>query len=231
METKTIEQQLADIHQKLDCIYSQMCVQQKNQREMTELKNDIGLIGKDMLNAAVKELEDVAPYFETRDLTLLIKKLLRNTKNLSRVLTQIESMDDLIHDIKPLTKQVFDELLNTLHEFDQKGYFEFLRESFKIFDTIITSFTPDDVRMLRENITSILLTVKSMTQPDMLNTMNNALEFFKKMDIVVDRDISYRTLFKQLKNPEVKKGLFFMLEFVKNMAYQKQELNKIIQNN
>jgi uncharacterized protein YjgD (DUF1641 family) len=38
------------------------------------------------------------------------------------------------------------------------------------------------------------------------------------MDIVVDKDISYRQLIKDLRDPEVKRGLAFMLEFVKNMA-------------
>jgi uncharacterized protein YjgD (DUF1641 family) len=45
------------------------------------------------------------------------------------------------------------------------------------------------------------------------------------MHIVIGRYISYRALFKQLKDSEVKKGLFSMLEFVKNMAYQKQNAN------
>jgi uncharacterized protein YjgD (DUF1641 family) len=65
----------------------------------------------------------------------------------------------------------------------------------------------------------------------MLNTMNNALEFFKKMDIVIDRDISYRALYKQIKDPEVKKGMFFMLEFVKNMAHQRPGTDTRVQNN
>ena len=88
----------------------------------------------------------------------------------------------------------------------------------KIIDTVVTSFDTNDVKLLRENITTILLTVKSLTQPDMLSSVNNAVGFFKKMDVDVKSEVSYFSLIKQLKDPEVKRGISFMLEFVKNMA-------------
>ena len=218
METKTLEKELQDIHQKLDFISDQMRDYQQRQKEMSELKSDLSLIAKDIFDAAVDELEDVAPYFESGDLIHLLKKLLRNTKNINRLLTQMESAEDLFADLQPLGKQVFDQLLNTLNELDQKGYFEFFRESIKIVDTVVTSFSTEDVRLLRENIASILLTVKNMTQPEMLSTIDNALGFFRKMDITVEKDISYFQIMKELRNPEVKQGIIFMLEFLKNMA-------------
>jgi uncharacterized protein YjgD (DUF1641 family) len=218
MESKALEKEIAEIHHKLNFITDQMKAYQQRQREIQELKEDFSLIAKDVFDAAVEGLEDVAPYFDSNDLIHLLKKLLRNTKNLNRILTQLESAEDLFSDLQPLGKQMFDQLLETLNELDQKGYFEFFKESVKIVDTIVTSFSVEDVRMLRENITPILLTIKSMTQPEMLSTVDNALGFFRKMDITVERDISYFQILKELRNPEVKRGMIFMLEFVKNMA-------------
>ena len=228
METKTFEKELHEIHQKLDFISDQMREYQQRQREIKELKDDLSLIAKDIFSAAVEELEDVAPHFDTTDLVHLLKKLLRNTKNLNRLLTQMESAEDLFRDLQPLGKQVFDQWLNTLDDLDKKGYFEFFRESLKIVDTIITSFSAEDVRLLRENITSIILTIKGMTQPEILATINNALSFFRKMDIEVEREISYYQILKELKKPEVKQGIVFTLEFLKNMA--KPNENTLIAN-
>jgi uncharacterized protein YjgD (DUF1641 family) len=224
MEKNALEKEIKDIHQKLDLISEQMKEYQQRQRELSELKNDLSMIAKDVFDAAVDELEEVAPYFDTADLVDLLKKLLRNTKNLNRVLTQLESAEDLFKDLQPLGKQMFDQLLNTLHEFDRKGYFEFFGESVKIVDTIVTSFSVEDVRLLRENVASILLTVKNMTQPEMLSTIDNALGFFRKMDITIEKDISYFQIMKELRNPEVKQGLIFMLEFIKNMAKPNQNV-------
>lgn len=218
MDEKLILDHLQEIHQKLDMLTDQMQLTQRRQRELEELRADITLIGKDMFNAAVDELEDVAPYFDTKDLVHLFKKLLRNTRNLTGLLNQLESAEDLFRDLQPLGKQMFEELLETMDELDKKGYFDFFRESFQIIDTIVTSFSVEDVRMLRENIASILLTIKGMTQPEMLHTINNALSFFKKMDIEVGQNVSYFKIIKELRNPEIKQGIVFMLEFLKKMA-------------
>ncbi len=220
MEPKKIEQEILESHKKLDYITQQLQDTCKHNEEIQELKNDLALIGKDMFDAAIEELEDVAPYFDTSDLLHLGKKLLRNTRNLNRMLTQLESAEDLFHDLRPLGKQMFDELLYTLDEFDRKGYFEFFGEALKIVDTVVTTFDVEDVRLLRENIASILLTIKDMTQPEMLNSMNNALDFFKKMDVVIKDEVSFFTIIKKLRDPEVKKGIAFSLEFIKNMAQQ-----------
>ncbi len=218
MDTKTIEFEISAIHKKLDLITDQLQQNQARNMEMQELKNDLALIGKDMFDAAVEELEDVAPYFDTSDLIHLVKKLLRNTRNLSKMLTQLEGAEDLFRDLQPLGKQIFDEILDTLNEFDKKGYFEFFGEALKIVDTVVTTFNVEDVRLLRENIGAILLTVKGMTQPEMLGSVNNALSFFKKMDVDIKGDVSLLYLMRQLRDPEVKKGIAFSLEFVKNMA-------------
>ena len=218
MDNANISKQLEDINQKLNVISQQMLETQKRQKEFEELKDDMSIIGKDMFDAAVQELEDVAPYFDTKDLIYLVKKLLRNTRNLNTMLTQMEGAADLFTDLKPLGKQMFDELMDNLNEMDRKGYFEFFSEAVSIVDTVVTSFKVDDVKLLKDNIVSILMTIKSITQPEMLSSVNNALGFFQKMDIDVQEDISYFKLIKQLKDPEVKRGLSFMLEFVKNMA-------------
>jgi uncharacterized protein YjgD (DUF1641 family) len=224
METKTLEKEIQNIHQKLDFISEQMREYQQRQKEMSELKNDLSLIAKDVFDAAVDELEDVAPYFDSSDLMHLLKKLLRNTKNINRLLTQMESAEDLFSDLQPLGKQMFDQLMDTMNDLDKKGYFDFIRESIKIVDTVVTSFSVEDVRLLRENIASILLTVKNMTQPEMLSTIDNALGFFRKMDITVEKDVSYFQIIKELRNPEVKQGMIFMLEFIKNMAKPNNKL-------
>ncbi len=218
MEQQTIDQQLVEIHQKLDFITEYIETEQRRKREMKELHEDLTLIGKDLYQTAVMELDDVSGHFDTEDLLSLFKKLLRNTRNLSRMLEQVEGAFDLFEDVKPLGKQIFHELLETLDEFDRKGYFEFMKASVQIVDEIVTSFEIEDVHLLRENIVSILMTVKNLTQPEMLSAMNNALGFFQKMDVAVDRDVSFGALFKEMRDPEVKRGIMFLLEFAKSMA-------------
>ncbi len=223
MENKKIEQQLLEIHQKLDLLTAQMREQQRRQRELQELKEDLTIIGKDIFQSAVQELDEVAHHFDTTDLLYLLKKLLRNTRNLTKLMDQMESTADFVQDAAPLGKQVLNHLLDTLSELESKGYFDFTRELFNILDTIVTSFTLNDVKLLRENITAILLTVKNLTQPEMLSSVNNALHFFQKMDVEIEKDISYWQILKAMRDPEMKRGIAFLIQFTKNMVQSNGE--------
>lgn len=223
MENKKIGQQLLEIHQKLDLLTAQMREQQRRQRELQELKEDLTIIGKDIFQSAVQELDEVAHHFDTTDLLYLLKKLLRNTRNLTKLMDQMESTADFVQDAAPLGKQVLNHLLDTLSELESKGYFDFTRELFNILDTIVTSFTLNDVKLLRENITAILLTVKNLTQPEMLSSVNNALHFFQKMDVEIEKDISYWQILKAMRDPEMKRGIAFLIQFTKNIVQSNGE--------
>ncbi|APF18022.1 DUF1641 domain-containing protein [Calditrichota bacterium LG25] len=225
MENKELALEIQKINEKLDVITRHLAEQEKRAREIEELKADLSLITKDMFDAAVEELQDVAHHFDTRDLVFLFKMLLRNVRPLTRLLQQVQSFDDLSQDLRPLGKQAFQQALETLDELDRKGYFAFFAEAVKIIDTVVTSFTVEDVRLLRENITTILITVKNMTQPQMLSAVNNALDFFQKLDMDVTEDISLLKIAREMNKPEIKRGIFFMLQFMKNVSIPKHPEN------
>ena len=96
--------------------------------------------------------------------------------------------------------------MKTLDEIDRKGYFEFAKELSNIADNIVTSFSKEEVRSLGDNIVTILNTVKNLTQPDMLHTINNALNVYKQLDIVVKKDVSLFGIMKELNTPEAKRA-------------------------
>jgi uncharacterized protein YjgD (DUF1641 family) len=222
---KSYEAELADIRNKLDFVVEQLQEQQRHRREMEELKHELTFIGKEAMQAAVTELDELAPYVESEDLHDLLRNFLRNVRTLNAMMAQLQSAAELVAELKPLQKEIFAALQEKLAELDEKGFFEFAGEALKIVDEILTNFTVDDVRLLRENITTILLTIKNMTQPEMLGALNNAVGFYKNMDIVVDKDVSFMRLFKEMKDPAVKRGMLFMLEFLKTMAANNQHVD------
>jgi len=218
MKPPSIETQIAEINLKLDFITEKLHEQEQKRREMQELKDELVFIGKDIFQATASSLEEVAPYFDTDDLLRIVKLLLRNTRNIATLLTQIQSAADLLNDAKMPLRGAFTQSLETLDELDRKGYFVFMKEAAQIVDTIVTSFSVDDVRLLRENVVTILNTFKEMTQPEMMTTINTAMSFFRNMDITVGKDASYWQIFGELRKPEVKQGIVYLLEFVQNMA-------------
>ncbi|HDL78892.1 MAG TPA: DUF1641 domain-containing protein [Bacteroidetes bacterium] len=218
MTDKTLEQRLNEIDQKLNFITEQMAVQARRQREMQELKDDLNRIATDAFQSAVNELEEVAPSFDSSDLLYLIKKLLRNVTNITKIIGQLESVKDFATDIAPISKQAYLDVLSQMDELDRRGYFEFLRETLKIVDNVVTSFSIEDVKALSENIVLILSTVKNLTQPEMLIALDNAVSVYKKLDISVAQKVSFLDLFKEARTPEMRQGVAFGIQFLKNLA-------------
>jgi uncharacterized protein YjgD (DUF1641 family) len=218
MNNTELEKRLDEINRKLDVLTGQMMQYERRQRKWQELKDDLSRIGADVFQTAVTELDEVSQHFDARDLLHLLKKLLRNTRNLTKLIDLMKSFADLLNDAAPIGKQAFLDLLSTLNELERKGYFGFLKELLRVGDKIVTTFSVDDAKALGDNITTILLTVKSLTQPDMLMAVNNAVSVYKNLDIKVDEKISYWELFKSARTPEMRRGMAFGFQFLRNLS-------------
>jgi uncharacterized protein YjgD (DUF1641 family) len=137
---------------------------------------------------------------------------------LAQIVERMESVNDFLKDASPLMRESFISLMYRLDEFDRKGYFGFVKEMGKVVDNVVTSFAVEDVRRLGENIVTIMNTVKSMTQPDMLHAVNNALTMYKKMDLEVEEDVSLLALLREMNTPEARRGMAFAVRFMKSIA-------------
>jgi uncharacterized protein YjgD (DUF1641 family) len=218
MNEQNIQQQIDDVNRKLDIILEEMEFQRRHRREMEDLKEDLMRVGKDVYHTAVVELEDVHDYLKTGDVMYLGKKLLRNVNTLTATIEQLESLRDFFNDSAPLARETFIDFMHRLDALDRKGYFGFAKELGNVTDNIVTSFSKEDVKALGDNIVTILNTVKSMTQPDMLHAINNALNVYKKLDMEITDNVSFFSLLKELNTPEAKKGLAFAIRFLKSIA-------------
>ena len=75
-------------------------------------------------------------------------------------------------------------------------------------------------KALGDNVVTILNTVKSLTQPDMLHSINNAVKVYNKLDIEIEENVSYFQLFKRMNTQEMRNGIAFGIKFLKSLAEQ-----------
>ncbi len=226
MENSEIQSQLQDIQNQLTHITAELDNNKRRQRELDELKDDLTIIAKDVFNTAVIELEDTAQFVNTGDFLFLIKKIIRNTNNISAAICQFESLLDFFEDGKPIGKELFNDLLILLDEMDRKGYFLFMKETTRIVDNVIANFTIEDVQNLADNIVTILNTIKKLTQPDMMRVLDNAVEIYRTIDLNDVKEYSVWQVAKELRQPEFKRGMGFIVSFLKNIANQSGQPTK-----
>ena len=218
----TTDASLAELNQKLDRLVTQVEFlteeahrQKRRQQEWDELKDDLIPIGNDIFRLSVEQLEEIQQHAQIEDIIRLVKRLLRNTRNLEQMLDQLESMSELWQDLSPLSQDMFSMMMTRLNEFEQKGYFVFLQGGLDMADRIVSSFTEEDVRQLGDNIVLILQTVKEMTQPEIMTMLRQTASAVKDEEPV---DISVLSILRQMSDPAVRKGLAKTLQVLKSVG-------------
>ena len=218
MEEKNMQLQIDLLNKKLDVILEEIEHQRKHRQEMEDLKDDLMRVTTGVYKSAITELEEIHDHTTGEDIYYLGKKLLRNINTLTQTFDLLENAKGFLEDFAPVSRELVLDTMKKFDEFDRKGYFEFLRELEKMADNIVTSFSVADVKALSENVVTILNTIKNLTEPDMLDAINNAVVVYKKLDINIEDDVSYLQLFKELKSPEMKKGLAFGIKYLKSLS-------------
>lgn len=221
MANKNLQAQVNEINKKLDLVLHYVNEQRLKSEQVEDLVTDVSIIGKDLFDTAVYELDNQGIELDVEELKTLAFKLVKNTGNFTRVLEMFESMTDLLMDLGPVAREVMIDIIRKLHEFEQKGYFDFFREFFNVIDKIITSYSEEDVRLLADNVVTILDTAKNLTQPEMLVAMNNAVNIYKNLGTEDIEEYSLFRAIREMRSPEMKRGIGFIMAFLKNLSKEK----------
>ena len=171
-----------------------------------------------MFKSAVTELDNAGIDLDAEAVKQLALKVLRNVDTIREMFEMMESVNDLAKDVSPVLHQMGLDGIHMMHEFEQKGYFDFIREAMKIFENIVTHFSIEDVKMLADNAVTILETIKTLTQPEMLKAINSGLVVYKSIDV---RGVPEYSLFKamrEMNSKEMRRGIGFMITFLKNIS-------------
>jgi uncharacterized protein YjgD (DUF1641 family) len=170
---------LAALSIKLDNLTAQVAylaeqarLAERRQQERAELMHDVVPIAHDAIGLS--------------DLLRLLKRLLRNGRNLDRMLDQLESLMDLAQTVGPLSDSIFEKATDVLQAAEHRGYFALAGGAARAVDKVATSLTPEDIDRSAESLVVLAGVFKELDQPV---------------------DPSMRSLMRQMRNPDVRRGL------------------------
>jgi uncharacterized protein YjgD (DUF1641 family) len=221
-----MEQTLAELNQKVDLLTAQLSylteqaqIAERGRQERAELMHDVMPIVNDAFRLTTEQLEEVQHYVDLGDLLRLLKRLLRNGRNIEAMLDQLESVMDLLQTVGPLSDQAFGKAVDILQQAEHKGYFAFARGGMKIADNIVTSFSEEDVQALGDNVVLILNVVKEMTQPQIMSFVKNTMATIEA-EVTKPVDTSLMALLRQMNDPAVRRGLALALRVLRVIGSQ-----------
>ena len=218
MEEKELKSQITELNQKVDLLLEYVNQQRLKTNQLEDLVADFSIVGKDIYDTAVNELDNRMVNLDLDQVKGLVLRVLRNIENINKFLETFESLTDLLKDAGPIFNEVIIDFSKKMNEFNEKGYFEFFAETGKIFDNIITHYKPEDVRELSENVVTIMETVRSATQPEMMKALNNGLKVYGSLEMDNVPEYSFIKVMREMNKPEMKRALGFFITFMKNMS-------------
>ena len=211
-------QQIAELNQKVDLLLEYMNEQRLKSVAVDDLIADVSIIGKDIYDSTVSALDDHEVEINPDELRELGIRFIQNIRNFNTMLDTLSSATDLIKDVEPIANEVLIDATKKLHEIEQKGYFEFLKELGGVADNIVTHYSAEDARLLADNVVVIMETVKNLTQPEMLLSLNSAVKVFSSLEVDNIPEYSIWKLIREMNKPEMKKMIGFFMTFVKNLS-------------
>ena len=225
---------IAELERKLDVMSLQMDLlveelreQRLRRQQWDELRSDLAPIAGEAMTLASNELEAIQEWVQPEDMVRLLRRILRNTKNIEDGMARYESLMDFIDDAGPLTSEAVTKVLTTLEDFEQRGYFEFANAALAIADRVITTYSKEDVEALGDNIVQMLDIVKDLTQPEMLAVAQRMLDALQRQQAAAELEPAdppgLIALAGQMRDPEVRRGLARALNTFKVVSASETE--------
>jgi uncharacterized protein YjgD (DUF1641 family) len=163
-----MEPTLASLNEKIDALTAQVEYlteqarrAERSRQEREELMRDLVPVANEAFRLSVQQLEEIQEYIDLRDLLRLFKRLLRNGRNLEKMLDQLESTLDLVETVAPISDEIFCKVVNTLEGLERKGYFAVAQSGVQIADRVVATLTEPTQPL----DTSLLALARQMTDP------------------------------------------------------------------
>lgn len=156
-----------------------------------------------------------------RSLVEQLDRLSLQMTEISEELERQREMREMLLGLTELAGPVMQMLTVRAAELEEKGYFTFAQGGIEIADRVVTSFSEDDIKALGDNIVLILNTVKEMTQPEVMSLLSRtAVEVQEIEDSPAGPPPSTFALLRQMRDPEVRRGLTRALSVLRSLGSQ-----------
>ena len=174
------------------------------------MSNDMTVAGGNGSGAAAADGPQMEKLFEA------CQKLDRATEILLELKRDKEMVMELGQDLMPMANGIIHLTSDRLQEFERDGTLDFVREGMTVVRNVSAAFSPEDVRLLGENIVHILMTVRNLTQPEILNLADRATTALKEK--ASPTPVGTLGLLRAMRDPEVKKGTGILLELLRSLG-------------
>jgi uncharacterized protein YjgD (DUF1641 family) len=123
-------------------------------------------------------------------------------------------MNDLLKDVTPIVKQIGLDGVKMFQEFEQKGYFEILKQLGLAFDTLASRYSKEELGNLSENLVAVFDTLSIVANRKVLEKIDAIFSTLRDIKTEEVEEYSVWRMMRDIRKPEVKKSIGFMFAFL-----------------
>lgn len=221
-----IQEQIDAINFKLDKVLEFVEHQYLKSEQVDDLVEDVSIVAKDVFKNTVETLDKAGIELDSCGLECLLIKALRNIGTFMEMLDMLESFRDFLNDATPIFHQMGLDAVEKFHEFERKGYIDFVVQLGNVAEKFMQSFTAEDLRRIGENTDQIAGMLRNITNPELLAALNRSSQALAevKMDDRLDNRSWWKIAMK-MRSPEVRKSVSYSLRLLEAMHTKQQHSN------
>ena len=215
MSGATVEERLDALTEQVAWLVADARSRREERERWTELSHDLMPIGTQAMSSVSATLADLD--VDMADVARLGRALVEALPTFEKAIAQLGPVSELASSVSELSGPALEAAVSRLEQANQKGYFAFAKGAAGIADRVVTSFTEEDVQALGDNIVLILNTVKDMTQPEVMGMLQRTLHTVQEQEEPIEPPSMFGLL-KEMRDPEVRRGLGRMLAVLRSMG-------------
>jgi len=187
-------------------------------RSLAELRDELSPRVNEAVHALIREMADVEADFQIEDLLFLIKKVLRNVKNLSFGLDQIKNAIDFAVTVEPLLKSAVPQIIFHLDDLERSGAFRWLRLAMDTIGKIGASYSEEEMAQIGAGMVRLAGILKKLTRPEALAFLERIAGLPAEVDLTAAREASLGRMLRSLGDRDTRLGLGVMIELTRGLA-------------
>jgi uncharacterized protein YjgD (DUF1641 family) len=216
----TTEQMILD---RLDRLESQIAPLSASARAIGELREELAPRVNEAVQALIVELADVEADFQLEDLVFLLKKMMRNIKNLNFVLDQMKNLIDFALTAEPLFKSSVPQVISYLDDLEQQGVLRLLGTGMEVLRKVGASYSAEELQQTADGMVRLAGILKKLTAPEALDLLERSADLPSRVNIAGAQAVGPWGMLRGMGDPHVQQGLGVLLELTKGLAILKTQ--------
>lgn len=142
-----------------------------------------------------------------------VQTLIEMVEDLQR---EQQKRQELYEDLIPILKSAIQVGSERIEDLESKGYFRLARGLVQISENVAAHYSPDDLNKLAQGIVGILDTIRSLTQPDVLALVDDAVKVVHNSEHI--KPTGVRGILSASRDVDVQRGLAILIEVLRQLG-------------